>query len=139
MREQKKQKPYGFITKPVGSQDLFRTVEMALYKHEADLRVRESEDKFRSVFHNTLVGVARVDREGRVLDANGAYCRFLGYSVAELVGMHFTQFTHPEDVSEDRDLFASMIHGQMPGVHHRQEIRSKGWKDRLGASERIGD
>ena len=33
--------PQAYMTKPVSPQELGRTVEMALYKHEADKRVRE--------------------------------------------------------------------------------------------------
>ncbi len=43
----KKTEPYGYLSKPAGLSDLRSTVETALYKHEADKRVRRSEEQFR--------------------------------------------------------------------------------------------
>ena len=38
----KKTQPYGYITQAVTPQEQLRTVEMALYKHEMEKRLRES-------------------------------------------------------------------------------------------------
>src|SRR5512133_3381843 len=35
--------PYGFLIKPVADRELRSTIEMALYKHQMDQRLRESE------------------------------------------------------------------------------------------------
>ena len=43
----KKTEPYGFLSKPASLLDIRSTVETALYKHEADKRVRRSEEQFR--------------------------------------------------------------------------------------------
>jgi two-component system cell cycle sensor histidine kinase/response regulator CckA len=81
-------------------------------RKRAEEALRESEGRFRSIFDNAAVGVALVDTDGYVLDTNEADCRFLGYSHKELVGMHFTAFTYPEDLNLDRDLFDSLIEGK---------------------------
>ena len=39
---------------------------------------------FRAAFANAAVGIAIVDLEGRLLDANPALCRISGYSAEEL-------------------------------------------------------
>jgi two-component system cell cycle sensor histidine kinase/response regulator CckA len=41
--------PYGYLTKPVSPQELGRTVEMALYKRQMDKKLKESEERLRSI------------------------------------------------------------------------------------------
>ena len=88
------------------------------YDDSADLRKRaeeaqrENKERYRSFFENAAVAVAIVDPDGYVVEANDTDCRFLGYSHSELIGMHFTQFTHPQDIDLDVDLFQSLMSGQ---------------------------
>ncbi|MFH0824022.1 MAG: PAS domain S-box protein [Pseudomonadota bacterium] len=49
--------PYGYLAKPVGFLELRSTVETALYRHKADQRVRESEERFRLVMQATDEGI----------------------------------------------------------------------------------
>jgi len=77
--------------------------------------LKESEERFRSIFENAAVMVALVDKNGFVLEANEATSRFLGYPRAELVGMHYSKFTHPEDLARDKELYDSLARGERPG------------------------
>ncbi|MCX5976173.1 MAG: PAS domain-containing sensor histidine kinase [Coprothermobacterota bacterium] len=74
--------------------------------------LRESEERYRCFFDNAAVAVAIVDPDGYVVEANDMDCRFLGYSRSELIGMHFTQFTHPQDINLDIGLYQLLISGQ---------------------------
>ncbi len=78
----------------------------------AEEALRESEERFRSLFDNLSVGVAMVDREGQVLAANKTVCRFLGYSQEELIGMPLSELIYPEDLDADGDLFKPIIKGE---------------------------
>jgi PAS domain S-box-containing protein len=89
--------------------------------------LKESEERFRSIFENAAVMVALVDKDGYVLEANEAAGRFLGYPRAELVGMHFSKFTHPEDLARDRELYNSLARGERPGyVLETRYVRKDG-------------
>ncbi|MCP2729420.1 PAS domain S-box protein [Limnofasciculus baicalensis] len=81
-------------------------------RQQVEAALRESEERFRSIFDNVSVGIALVDLDGFVLSSNEANCRFLGYSPAEIVGIHFSKFTHPEDLSLDQDLFISLLRSE---------------------------
>ncbi|HBK66714.1 MAG TPA: hypothetical protein DD000_25270 [Cyanobacteria bacterium UBA11166] len=81
-------------------------------RQKVEAALRESEERFHSIFDNISVGIALVDLDGFVLTSNEANCRFLGYSPTEIVGIHFAKFTHPEDLSLDRDLFVSLLQGE---------------------------
>jgi len=59
--------------------------------------LRESEEKFRTVFHDAPAGMAIVSLDGRYLAVNKAFCDFLGYTEEELLSKDAVTFTHPED------------------------------------------
>jgi PAS domain S-box-containing protein len=66
-------------------------------RKQADEELRESEEKFRSVFRDAGVGMAIVSPEGRFLAVNETFSKFLGYSEEELLGETVQSVTHPED------------------------------------------
>ncbi len=70
------------------------------------------EEQYRSIFENAAVAVAVVDPDGYLVDTNGTNCRFLGYDRSELIGMHFTALTHPEDVDIDAAQYEALIRGE---------------------------
>ena len=57
-------------------------------KH-AEAALRESEDRFRSLFEHSPVAYQSLDAANRYLDVNDKLCEMLGYSRTELLGMHF--------------------------------------------------
>ena len=73
---------------------------------EEDLR--ESEQQFRQVFNQGPLGIAVVDLDSRVLDANRALCRFVGRTKDELLGTTFSYLAHPEDKDKESELARQM-------------------------------
>src|SRR5438128_318120 len=73
--------------------------------------VASPEASFRAIFHDAAIGIAVVDMEGHPVRANPALERILGYSAAELEGMVFTEFTHPDDVDSDWAVFQDLVAG----------------------------
>jgi PAS domain S-box-containing protein len=67
---------------------------------EAHAEVAWSEERWRSVFENSAVGVALTDLNGRFLATNPVYQKMLGYTEEELQELSFTDITH-EDYRED--------------------------------------
>ncbi len=74
----------------------FKKVETAL---------RQSEARFRSIFENAAAGVVTLSSEGSILQANPAFCRFLGFSEQELKGMTAHELTHPDDRQASIDYY----------------------------------
>ena len=52
-------------------------------------QLQNSEELFRVVFDNTAVGLVHVDQFGRMLHANEAFCKMLGYSHVEVMAPEF--------------------------------------------------
>lgn len=57
----------------------------------------DSEEKFRSVFRDAGIGMAIVSPGGVFLAGNGSFCKFIGYTEAELLGKNVQSLTHPDD------------------------------------------
>jgi PAS domain S-box-containing protein len=76
--------------------------------------LRESEQRFRQVFNQGPLGIALVDPDSRIVDANRALCRFVGRMRKELVGATFESFTYPDDVDKGTELDRLMSEGKIP-------------------------
>jgi PAS domain S-box-containing protein len=66
-------------------------------RKRSEVALRESEEKFRSVFRDAGVGMVIVSPEGRFLAANQSFCECLGYSEEELVQKTVQSITLEED------------------------------------------
>jgi diguanylate cyclase (GGDEF)-like protein/PAS domain S-box-containing protein len=60
--------------------------------------LRESEQRFHSAFSHAAIGMALVDAQGVVLQANAAMGKLLGCGEATLAGSNFKAHVHPGDV-----------------------------------------
>jgi PAS domain S-box-containing protein len=83
--------------------------------------LRESEQQFRQVFNQGPLGIALVDLDSRIMDANRALCRFVGRTRNELVGATFAYFAHPEDADKESGLARQMSEDMIPS--YRTETR----------------
>lgn len=62
-------------------------------------------------FHNTAIGKALVDLDGRWLEVNDALASMLEYPKEELLGLTFQQVTHPDDLEADLLLVQQLLAG----------------------------
>ncbi|MGI9243309.1 MAG: PAS domain S-box protein, partial [Verrucomicrobiales bacterium] len=74
----------------------------------AEEALRASEVKFRSIFYDSGVGMALVDKTGNIFDANPAQEKLLGYSRAELRKMHIEDCLSLEEISRTQELAKEM-------------------------------
>jgi PAS domain S-box-containing protein len=77
---------YGYLIKPFDHRDLVNGIEMALYKHEMEKKVRKSEEHFRLLFEKAPVAFQSIDKNGILLDVNLAWEKMLGFSKREVIG-----------------------------------------------------
>ncbi len=82
---------------------------------------RKFEERFRLLFESSPHGMDIIDARGRMLQANSALLHMLGYEREELLSLQFDDFTHPDDVGLDRELFQEMLEGKRP--HYELEKR----------------
>ena len=78
-----------------------------------ELKLRESEEKFRLAFEDAATGEALVAPNGTFTQVNRSLCEIIGYDEAELVGKSFQEITHPEDLDLDLSYVRQMLAGQI--------------------------
>lgn len=88
--------PFGYILKPFEERELQSTIEIALYRHKAEQKLRESERRYRSLVDNSQGLIWTHDLNGKVLSINPAAAHLLGYEPKEMVGHDLREFMPPE-------------------------------------------
>ena len=78
--------PFGYILKPFNDRELHSTIEMALYKHTMEKRLRESETWFSTTLKSIGEGVITTDKKGHVTFMNSVAQKLTGWSHGEAVG-----------------------------------------------------
>jgi len=91
--------PFGYILKPFEDREIQSVIEMALFKHQAETRLRESEERYRGLFDRSLDCLFLTDFQGRFLDANPAALALLGYAREEIQELDFVALLSPDQLS----------------------------------------
>jgi PAS domain S-box-containing protein len=84
-----------------------------------------SEDRWRSVFENTAIGVALADLNGRLLAINPTYQKMLGYTEEEFQTLSFLDFTHEDYVEACEVLAAELVDGKLEQFQIEKQYRRK--------------
>jgi PAS domain S-box-containing protein len=93
--------------------DRLQELEQIQSDHERVKKaLRACEARFRAMFERAPLGMALVDLEGRLVYANPALRRMLGYGAVDLEGTPFTEFTHPDDLEADRAMSQELFSGR---------------------------
>jgi PAS domain S-box-containing protein len=92
----------------------------------SEAALRESEQRLRATYEHAGVGIVETDAEGRLLRVNEAICAIVGYSRDELLCANPFNLTHPDDVAEDRALYARQIAGEIDAYTVEKRVIRKG-------------
>jgi PAS domain S-box-containing protein len=89
--------------------------------------LEESEERFRSTFEGAGIGMSLTDPDGRIFDANPAFCQLLGYSRDELLEKTFVELSHPDDHDVSRASLSGHLRGEtLDYVFDKRYIRKDG-------------
>ncbi|MEW6126762.1 MAG: response regulator [Acidobacteriota bacterium] len=78
--------PFGYIVKPFSERELRANIEMALYKHEAEIKQRNIENWFAASMRGIADGVIATDRETLVTFLNPVAEWVTGWGAREAIG-----------------------------------------------------
>jgi PAS domain S-box-containing protein len=82
----KETEPFGYIIKPYDERGLQSAIEIAVYKHRMEQRLRESEETTRVMINATQDLLYLISSEGKFLAANEALAELAGTTPEELRG-----------------------------------------------------
>jgi PAS domain S-box-containing protein len=80
-----------------------------------------SERRWLGLYQNTAVGIALADREGRIVNANPALQRMLGYGEADIVGVSFIDITE----ESQRAMTKRNVNGLFDGVIDNYHVQKR--------------
>lgn len=78
-------------------------------RKKIETKIRESEQKFRTIFEYANIGIATADKNGDIIDVNQEFEIFIGYSKSELLQMNFRDLTHPDDLKKEVELLNKIL------------------------------
>jgi PAS domain S-box-containing protein len=80
-------------------------------------KLKDRESRYRAIVSSNSIGVAMVNMEGHPIETNEYLHNMFGYTAEEFKKIHFKEFTHPEDVDIDLNLFQELILGKREYYH----------------------
>jgi PAS domain S-box-containing protein len=85
------------------------------------------EEYLRAIFEAAPIGISLTNVHGTIVAGNPQLHALLGYGPGELLGIHFSRFTHPDDLEPDLTLLAEMLAGKRSGYTlEKRYIRKDG-------------
>gem|GEM_PF-132741 len=94
-------------------------------RRRAEMALQESEARMRSIFENAAVGIAYYNTQGQFIRVNKGYCDLVGYSAAELSGMHASDLTHPDDRRMESNESEKLLKGKKKSYSMEKRLVSK--------------
>ena len=94
-------------------------------RKRAEDALRKSEERWRSVFENSAIGVTLTDLNGRFLAANHVYQTIVGYTEEELRAVNFLDLTHEDYRQAKWALITELLEGKRRQFQIEKEYRRK--------------
>jgi PAS domain S-box-containing protein len=122
----KKTGPFAYIIKPFEHKELHFAIEMALYKHGMEEKLRISREQYRSIVEMANIIPWEMDRDtGRFTYMGPQVEKTLGYPVREWSGFDFLlSHIHPED----RGIANRLINSNGPNADEQTDIEFRMFK-----------
>src|ERR1700687_5733363 len=94
-------------------------------RKRAEDALRKSEERWRSVFENSAIGVALTDYNGRFLATNQVFQAMVGYTEEELRAVSFADLTHEDYREANRVLITELLEGNRRQFQIEKKYRRK--------------
>ncbi|MGD8237400.1 MAG: PAS domain S-box protein [Armatimonadota bacterium] len=123
-------RPYELLSAPLRNPDgsVDRAIEVIrdiTERRRAEEALRESEERFRTVFDEGPLGMVLFDLDGTISRVNSAFARMLGYSQEELTGRTAGDVTHPDDLDGSMRRRNQLLSGETDLVQAEKRYVSK--------------
>jgi two-component system, NarL family, sensor kinase len=94
-------------------------------REQVEAALRASEERWRSVFENSAIGMAVGDAAAKLLTSNQAYQDLVGYSLEELQTMTVYDLTHEDDIALNIKLRGELVAGERREMQMEKQLRRK--------------
>ncbi|HLV97315.1 MAG TPA: PAS domain S-box protein [Ktedonobacterales bacterium] len=93
---------------------------------QAEQQLREREEQYRSIFEATYDGLSILGLEGSLVEVNPAFCQMFGYTREELIMMHASTLTAPDQLPVLADALQAFKTGKGTQTVGGQGVRKDG-------------
>jgi PAS domain S-box-containing protein len=83
------------------------------FRKQAEVALRESEERFRQIFADAPIGMALVSTDGQFRQINKALCEMLGYTESELTTLTFRDITYAADLEKELPYVEQCLKGEI--------------------------
>ncbi|MBM4329150.1 MAG: PAS domain S-box protein [Deltaproteobacteria bacterium] len=94
-------------------------------KKRVEKAMRDSEERYRSVFDNAAVGINVKAPDGTFAEINQALAHMLGYTPGELRKLSYLDITHPDDLQISGEMHAALERGDLDSYRIDKRYISK--------------
>ncbi|MFW9904239.1 MAG: PAS domain S-box protein [Candidatus Thorarchaeota archaeon] len=94
-------------------------------RKEMENVLRENEEKFRSIFENSPIGMALTNLDYKFFEVNAVFCHMLGYQNDELIKMTFFDITLEEHLEREKTLIKVLLNGEIPSFRSEKRYQKK--------------
>ncbi len=84
-------------------------------RRAAEDALRQSEDRFRTYFERSMVGMATTSLSKGWLEVNQALCDIVGYTREEMQNLTWAEITYPDDLAADVASFERVLRDEIDG------------------------
>jgi diguanylate cyclase (GGDEF)-like protein/PAS domain S-box-containing protein len=91
----------------------------------AEESMRRSEERFRAVFEGATFGIAMLDLQDRIVAANAALQRLLGFGADQLLGVARWKLADPEEGQDDAPERTALLAGRRNSLEAERRFRTR--------------
>ena len=107
--------PYGYIIKPFEERELQSNIEIALYKHKMENKLKKNRERLQNIINSTSEIIISLDKNNRVSTWNKAAELITGYKQKEVIRRHITKLDVFDKSQELLDNIKSICNGKRIG------------------------
>ena len=90
-----------------------------------EIALRESEERFRAIFEQAAVGIAKTSLCGQFIRVNPGFCQIVRYAESELLQLDWQVITHPDDMEADTEYVRLLLSGEIQTFSREKRLLCK--------------
>ncbi len=106
--------PYGYVMKPVNMLDLFTSIDTALHRFGLQKKLKESEEKYRSLVESSSDWIWSIDQNGFYTYSSPKVKDVLGYEPYEITGKSVLSFSPPDEIARLNETIKHLFKSRKP-------------------------
>ena len=96
-------------------------------RFQSEVAMRESEERYRSLYEQASDGIFLFDDNEVIFDANPQILHILGYSIQEVIGVNVLDLIHPDDLKRLPSQIDRLLAGESVRVERRLKRKDGGY------------